>query len=52
MNILQVHRVVLTLAQSERDRDRIAVLVMYGVQKCGKYLYEQQDVWYWQQAVF
>jgi hypothetical protein len=32
MHVLQVHHLVITLAQSECDRDMIASLVMYGVQ--------------------
>jgi hypothetical protein len=36
LHMLQVHHVVITLAQTECDRDTTAVLVMYGVQKHGR----------------
>jgi hypothetical protein len=34
----------LSLAQIECSRDTTAFLVRYGIQKCGKYLYELQEV--------
>jgi hypothetical protein len=35
MHVIRVHHVVLTIEQSENDRDAIAVLVMRGAQKHG-----------------
>jgi hypothetical protein len=46
MAVLQVRRVLLTLAQTEYDKDTTAVLVKYGVQTHGYRLYGLQDVWY------
>jgi hypothetical protein len=40
MPMLQVHRVILILAQSQCDRNTTAVLVLFAVQKHGSYLYE------------
>jgi hypothetical protein len=39
MYVLQAHHVVLILAESECDRGKTAALVMYGVQKHGRYPY-------------
>jgi hypothetical protein len=44
MHILQLHCTVLTLAETECDRDTTVVLVMYSVQKHGMYLYKLLDV--------
>jgi hypothetical protein len=37
---------MITLPQTEYDRDTTAVAVIYGVQKHGRYLYRLQDIWY------
>jgi hypothetical protein len=44
MHMLQAYRMVLTLEQSEGDKDKNAVLVMCGVQK---HLYTLHDFWYY-----
>jgi hypothetical protein len=40
MHNLKMHHVVLALAQTEGDMDTTAVIVMYGVQKRGRCLFE------------
>lgn len=49
--VFQVHPLV-TVLQTEYDRDTTAALVIYSVQEHGRYLFELQDIWYWWKAVF
>jgi hypothetical protein len=41
---MQVHRVVLTLEQTQLDRDVTAALVTDGAETRGRYLYDLQNV--------
>lgn len=43
--VFQVHPLV-TISQTEFDKDTTAALVIYSAQEHGRYLFELQDIWY------